>query len=184
MNRTILRIIEELIGREGGYSNHPSDRGGATRWGITEQVARAYGYKGDMQLLPRETAISIYYKRYWTEPRLHDVHNILPQVAIEMFDTGVNMGPVIAVQFLQRSLNLLNRRGKAWPDIAQDGRIGPMTLDALSRYITERGTKAAPVLLKSLDGLQAARYADIAEARPANEDFYFGWIDKRIGDLL
>jgi lysozyme family protein len=42
----IDQLIEEVIGREGGYSNHPADRGGATRWGITEAVARAHGYRG------------------------------------------------------------------------------------------------------------------------------------------
>ena len=26
-------LIDGVIGREGGYSNHPADRGGATRWG-------------------------------------------------------------------------------------------------------------------------------------------------------
>ncbi len=36
-------LIDEVIGREGGYSNHPADRGGPTRWGVTEKVARAHG---------------------------------------------------------------------------------------------------------------------------------------------
>ena len=33
--------IDELIEREGGYVCHPADRGGPTRFGITEAVARA-----------------------------------------------------------------------------------------------------------------------------------------------
>ena len=28
------RLIDELIEREGGFVNHPGDRGGATRFGI------------------------------------------------------------------------------------------------------------------------------------------------------
>jgi Glycosyl hydrolase 108 len=45
----IDQLIDDVIGREGGYSNHPADRGGATRWGVTEAVARAHGYRGDMR---------------------------------------------------------------------------------------------------------------------------------------
>ncbi|MES2753138.1 MAG: glycosyl hydrolase 108 family protein, partial [Pseudomonadota bacterium] len=31
----IATLIDAVIGREGGYSNHPADRGGPTRWGVT-----------------------------------------------------------------------------------------------------------------------------------------------------
>ena len=43
---TIDTLIDGVIGREGGYSNHPADKGGPTRWGVTEAVARANGYRG------------------------------------------------------------------------------------------------------------------------------------------
>jgi lysozyme family protein len=39
----ITDLIDRLIAREGGYVDHPADRGGATRWGITVAVARANG---------------------------------------------------------------------------------------------------------------------------------------------
>ena len=58
------RLIEELIEREGGYVNHPRDKGGPTRFGITEAVARAHGYAGAMALLPREEAVAIYRRLY------------------------------------------------------------------------------------------------------------------------
>lgn len=32
-------LIEEVIAREGGYSDHPADRGGPTNMGITLKVA-------------------------------------------------------------------------------------------------------------------------------------------------
>ena len=183
MTAAVDRIIGELIGREGDYSDHPSDRGGPTRWGITEQVARAYGYTESMRSLPRETAIEIYRTRYWKEPRLNEVSLIYPHVAIEMFDTGVNMGQSVAVRFLQRSLNLLNRRSQGWPDIVVDGAIGSLTLDCLRRFKKQRGSQGEAVLLRCLDGLQLARYAEITENRPANEDFFFGWVANRIGEL-
>lgn len=95
-------LIGEVIDREGGYSNHPSDRGGATRWGITEKVARANGYTGDMRALPRETAMEIYRRLYWRKPGYDRVAKYVPLVAAELFDTGVNMGTQMATSFLQR----------------------------------------------------------------------------------
>ncbi|HEE0576381.1 TPA: hypothetical protein R6358_002680, partial [Klebsiella pneumoniae] len=53
---TADQIIEGIFGKEGGYVDHPSDKGGSTRWGITQTTARAHGYIGDMRNLPRETA--------------------------------------------------------------------------------------------------------------------------------
>ena len=52
--------IDEVIAREGGYGHHPADRGGPTNFGITQAVARANGYAGDMRKLPRTLAETIY----------------------------------------------------------------------------------------------------------------------------
>uniref|UniRef100_UPI00359318C9 glycosyl hydrolase 108 family protein n=1 Tax=Parasphingorhabdus sp. TaxID=2709688 RepID=UPI00359318C9 len=41
-------LIDKVIALEGDYSDHPADRGGPTRWGVTEAVARAQGYAGDI----------------------------------------------------------------------------------------------------------------------------------------
>lgn len=58
----IEKYLDELIKREGGYVNNPADRGGATKYGITEAVARTNGYKGNMKDLPRDVAKAIYRK--------------------------------------------------------------------------------------------------------------------------
>lgn len=50
----IEQYLDELIKREGGYVNNLADRGGATKYGITEAVARANGFKGNMRDLPLE----------------------------------------------------------------------------------------------------------------------------------
>ena len=102
-------LIDDVIGREGGYSSHPADRGGPTRWGITEAVARAHGFAGDMRSFPREEAVAIYRRRYWLRPGFDRVAELAPRIAAELFDTGVNMGPEVAAGFLQRALNALNR---------------------------------------------------------------------------
>ena len=39
---TADQIIEDHSAKEGGYVDHPSDKGGPTRWGITQTTARAW----------------------------------------------------------------------------------------------------------------------------------------------
>jgi lysozyme family protein len=174
-------MIEALVAREGGYSNNPADRGGPTNYGITEQVARAFGYRGDMRLMPRQVAEAIYKARYWLQPHFDQVADRYPKLAEELFDTGVNMGPKVAKEFLQRALNVLNRGAIDYPDIGVDGDIGNLTLHALDGFKAKRGAAGESVLLKAIECLQGCKYIAIAEARPANEAFVYGWLANRIG---
>lgn len=178
----IERLLEALIEREGGYVDHPADRGGATRFGITEAVARAHGYRGPMRLLPRDEAQAIYRRLYWLRPRFDQVASRAPRIAAELFDTGVNMGPAVATNFLQRALTALNRNGRDFADLVPDGRIGPATLAALDGFLDARGKRGGEtVLLHALEALQGERYVRLAERRPANEAFLYGWLANRIG---
>lgn len=174
-------LIDEVIAREGGYVNHAADRGGPTRWGITEAVARAQGYDGPMDALPRSAAADIYRTLYWRRPRYDAVARRAPALAAELFDTGVNMGPAVAASFLQRALNALNRGAADYPDLALDGAIGPQTLAALDVFLTTRGPAGETVLLKAVEALQGERYLRLAETRPANEAFLYGWLANRLG---
>jgi len=175
-------LIDELIEREGGFASHPADRGGPTRYGITEAVARAHGYAGPMNQLPRDEAAAIYRRLYWLRPRFDQVAERAPRVAAELFDTGANMGPAVAATFLQRALTALNRGGKDFPDLVPDGRIGPATIAALDAFLEARGALGGEtVMLRALEALQGERYLRLAEKRPANEAFLYGWLANRIG---
>lgn len=178
---TIDQLIDDVIAREGGYSDHPADRGGPTRWGVTQRVARAHGYAGDMRVFPRSEAAAIYRRLYWLRPRFDHVAERAPALAAELFDTGVNMGPAVAARFLQRSLNGLNRNGRDYPDMGVDGQIGAITLAALDAFLDTRGAAGERVLLKAVEALQGERYIALAESRPANEAFLYGWLANRIG---
>lgn len=176
----IEQMIETTIGHEGGYSNDPADTGGATRWGITERVARRNGYSGDMRALPREKAVAIYREEYAIRPGFAGVAEIMPRVGAELFDTGVNMGPAVPSLWLQRCLNALNNGAKLYGDIGVDGDVGPGTLAALRAYKVARGGEAEDVLLKALNCLQGERYIDLSEKRAANETFTYGWLRTRV----
>jgi lysozyme family protein len=178
---TIDSLIDAVLDREGGYTNHPADRGGETKYGITVAVARANAYAGPMRALPLDTARAIYRKLYWTAPRFDAVARHAPQIAAELFDTGVNMGPAVATAFLQRALNALNRGASDYPDIPVDGHVGDATLAALAAFLARRGASGESVLLKAVEALQGERYVALAESRPANEAFLYGWLANRIG---
>lgn len=125
-------IFDEILGKEGGYVNHPDDKGGPTKWGITEKVARAHGYRGDMRNLTRGQALEILETDYWYGPRFDRVAKASPDVAAELCDTGVNMGPSVAAKMLQRWLNVFNQAGgciRIWIRTGASGR------EPLTRYV-------------------------------------------------
>lgn len=178
------KIINEIIRIEGGYVNHPSDKGGPTKYGITEKVQRKNGYKGDMEELPRDFQYGIYQRDYWDVNKLTEIEKHSQKVQEEVQDTGVNMGVRVAQKFLQEALNALNQQESLYPDIVQDGLIGTKTLSALKDYFNT-GTKYRQenqelVLLRVLNSLQGQRYVQIQKDREKNEDFVFGWFLNRV----
>jgi lysozyme family protein len=181
---SVDQLIDSLIDREGGYVNHPADKGGPTAFGVTEAVARAHGYSGAMRNLPRTEAAAIYRRIYWLRPHFDEIAGRSAPLAAELFDTGVNMGPAVAATFLQRALTALNRNGGDYADLVPDGRIAQRTLAALDAFFAVRGKAGGEtVLLRALEALQGERYLRLAERRPANEAFLYGWLANRIGNL-
>lgn len=168
---TLDQIIDATIKAEGGYVNDPADSGGATKYGITERVARANGYTGLMRDLPLQTARDIYRNEYAEKPGFTAFPS---EVAAELFDTGVNMGTATATKFLQRTVNALAGSG-----IAVDGKMGPATRNAVSTYLASRNN-ASGILVKALNGLQCVRYIEIVEGNATQRRFINGWIANRV----
>lgn len=104
-----------LIGNEGGFVDNKADPGGATRWGVTERVARANGYTGDMRALPLETAKEIAKRVYWDPLHLDEFD---PRIAFQIFDSNYNGGQTV-------------RWAQAAAGAAVDGKMGPATIAAL-----------------------------------------------------
>ncbi|EFA4747680.1 hypothetical protein E2Q88_23650, partial [Escherichia coli] len=140
----------------------------------------AHGYQGDMRDLTRGQALEILEADYWFGPRFDQVATLSPDIAAELCDTGVNMGPTVASRMLQRWLNVFNQQGKLYPDMDTDGRIGPRTINALRAYLQKRGKDGELVLVKALNCTQGDRYLELAEKREANESFVYGWMKERV----
>ncbi len=172
--------VEQVFSFEGGYSNDRDDLGGETNWGITIATARRAGYTKPMKLMTRDEAEAIYKKLYWDVLRLDDV--IDRDICLEMFDSGVNMGQSWPVRFLQRALNALNNEGKRWNDIVVDGRIGPKTVTTLNSALPHKDMKEC--ILKAMNGLQTARYIELAEKREKNEKYVKGWLLHRVSRVI
>lgn len=179
-NAAFLAAFTATVGLEGDFSDEAADKGGSTRFGITEAVARAHGYQGDMRALPFDFAQIIYKAQYWDLLKLDDIAMVSTAIASELFDTGVNCGVGTAGKFLQRSLNAFNRQATDYPDVTVDGIVGPLTVSCLRSFIAKRGVDGQGVFLKALSGLKAERYIGIAEKDPTQEAFVYGWIKNRV----
>jgi lysozyme family protein len=193
------------MGHEGLYDNHPSDRGGETYCGIarnihphwegwtvidevksklkkptsTAQIAKALQKKKkDLS----EMVEGFFKATFWDSLCLDE----LPDEAVttELFEQSVNQGTATAARHLQYALNLLNRAGKDYADIAVDGRVGKRTIAA---YHAFRQTASWPnrshernvrTLVKVFNALQFDRYRDFCEAHPEQETFIYGWINR------
>lgn len=172
--------LAHTLGIEGDFTNIPADSGGATRFGITERVARAFGYMDSMELLPLSLAKRIYRENYWDLLHLDMVVLQSVPVALELFDTCVNTKQGFAARSLQRLLNVFNREQKDYSDIEVDGLIGAGTIQALRAFMNHRGELGEKVLVEALNSLQGAFYTELAEARSKDEAFTFGWFANRV----
>lgn len=162
---TFEKAFQEVIGYEGGYVFDRNDLGGETKYGISK---RSYPHT-NIEALTLEDAKEIYYRDYWNTEKLELSLISDEAIAMELFDTAVNMGIGIAATFLQEALNLMNRNQRDWEDLVVDGYCGFKTLKAYKKARKD-------VLLKVLNGLQFARYKAIVENNSNQEVFFNGWM--------
>ena len=178
---------QKTLAAEGGYSNDQNDRGGRTYAGISEKNFPNWsGWVIINKLEPlRQGAIindqnlsqmvdKFYNEEFWTPLRLSDIRS--QSVADEIYDTAVNMGKGAAAKLLQRALNILNRNQKSFADIAADGIIGGGTIATVNNFCKDDVT--INQLVKTLNGLQFARYVAICEADATQENNFIGWLKR------
>ncbi|MBI2713667.1 MAG: glycoside hydrolase family 108 protein [Rhizobiales bacterium] len=99
--------LARLLVHEGGYTNHPSDPGGPTNFGITIYDYRKYvkpnATAADVRAMKLEDAKNIYRAKYWDAQRCNE----LPAgVDYAVFDYGVNSGIGRSGKVLRRVLKL------------------------------------------------------------------------------
>lgn len=180
MGSRVTTIINDLITREGGYVNDPSDSGGETKYGWTKKSLRAMGWFGAVKDLDKETAFDLYYRRFVVLSGYQNIMSLSEQVAEELIDTAVNMGESWAGRFLQESLNAFNNEQKHYPDITVDGQVGPATVRTFRKFLEIRKTEGEVVMMRALNCLQGARYISLSQNYSKNERFVYGWLLNRV----
>ncbi|MCL2931324.1 MAG: hypothetical protein MGG11_03220 [Trichodesmium sp. MAG_R03] len=92
---------------EGGFSNHPADKGGRTYKGILQTEYNTYRRQRGLPPLDvtqiSDTELMEIYQGYWDHSRSATMH---PALAVVMFDTAINFGINNSVTFLQQALGL------------------------------------------------------------------------------
>ena len=170
MNRTDCLINDVIERFEGGYTNHPVDRGGPTNMGITRAALSDYlgrpASVDEVRTLTRTQAVAIYRSRYWNAAKI----DLLPlPLQPVVFDTAVNMGPATAIRMLQQVLGDLGR------PVPVDGVNGRRTTIAAIDAVA--GLGAARVVDAVCD-LRKQRYLDLVAADPSQTVFEAGWLKR------
>lgn len=166
--KNVDQIIADIIKAEGGYVDHPNDRGGPTKYGITLNTLGAWlGRKvtaKDVQAITRDTAYQIYYRNYYAKPGFNELPEALQP---HMTDIAVNCGPKTSIKMLQNCL--LNLKYDVGP---VDGYIGNKTNAA----IDDAMQRTPKLLLNELVNRRKNYYRQIIKDDPSQKVFEKGWM--------
>jgi lysozyme family protein len=152
------KALSFILKNEGGYCNVKGDAGGPTNYGITQVVARANGFQGDMRDLPLPLASLIYRQSYWKFNGIQD-----QACATKILDMDVNDGLPSGVKLAQRAAVVIGA------EIAEDGAYGPATEAALNAC-------DSALLMKALIQVSVAHYDAVAAEHPQDEQFLKSWL--------
>lgn len=180
--------FKKTMKHEGGYVDDPSDAGGETYkgvsrkyhptwsgWKIIDEAKSQNDFPNNLKSKSSLTRhIKIFYKQHYWDRLLGD--QIPDQdIALELFDTAVNMGVGRAGKFLQQALNFLNRNEKLFPDLVDDGHIGTKTLNALEVCLAKDSSEP---IFKIINILQGQHYLEYMRASAIQEKFCRGWLHR------
>lgn len=159
---TTESLIDAILAREGGFVDHPDDKGGATNFGITQATLAAHRWRGvtveDVRNLTEQEARAIYSQRYVTAPGFDRIASDPLRAAL--VDYAVHSGPVAAIKALQRRLGV---------DV--DGVLGPATQRAAN---LEDGRRLALGVLAG----RLRHLGRIITDSPSQATFAAGWMNR------
>ena len=168
MDNNIRSELSEILKREGWptYTDHPDDRGGPTKGGITLITLRSWRGQtllGEKSLkeLKHSEAISILYKRYVECNGIDKLPN--NPLKYQVIDNAVLSGPYLSVIDLQRTVGS-----------SDDGIIGPQTLESIDKYGDESASRHLAVE-------RSLRLARFVKSHPDQLIFLVGWLRRSLG---
>ncbi len=171
------QIINKIIALEGSYVNDPSDSGGETKFGITQDTASSIGYIGKMRDLSKDQAYNIYDSAFWSANRCDEILILSENIALEIFEMSIHLRFGEAAKILQRTINTFNNCRQLYEDVDVDCIIGSKTLASLKKSIYARGDE---IIVRTMNALQCEYYVRLCERRNKDEKFVYGWIKNRV----
>lgn len=170
---------------EGGLSDHPSDSGGITNYGVSRAFLKTLEHEArpllrelgillpvspeSVRALTRSQAKALFRHEFWDKPGFY---NYPYPVALAGFDCAVNSGNARSIACLQEACNLLGQK------LLVDGILGSRTKKAL-----EDCSRLNPKDL-ALHAINArlAFLNRLVAAKPSQKVFQKGWLN-RVNDL-
>lgn len=156
------RAVVKTLASEGGsrFTDAPDDRGGATKFGISQ---RAYPNL-DIKNLTEQQAREIYKRDYWDRIHGDDIES--PAIAENLFDTAVNMGVRTGSRLAQLALGI----------DPPDGIIGSESLKVINKA-------EEALFLAQFTIAKIARYAHLCNQDKSQSKFLLGWINRALGGV-
>lgn len=176
-------------------SNVATDRGGMTYGGIARDrmpggrwegwplidriLERGHGTFGP-SLAENERLLDLhqaFFRTYfWSDLNAGAVRD--QGIAEKLYDAAVNCSRLRAVSWMQGALNVSNLRGRLWADIVVDGKLGPITANAIAS--ASRRLERRWLVLQVFETQQENHYFELALRDPSQEANLFGWYSHRI----
>ncbi len=178
-----IAFQKTVIGHEGAYSNHPSDHGGETFYGISRKFHPSWSGWAIIDSYPldekqslrlghnlelAELVTEFYFETFWQPLHLSEINS--SKVCCELFDSGVNAGVERVSRWLQMAVNLTG-----FTTLVVDGVIGPKTVSAVNGAMLRYGDD---LLHKIMNGLQFEHYHALVERDPSQKVFLRGWLSR------
>lgn len=155
-------VIDAILKREGGFVDHPDDRGGATKYSITQDTLRLWRKDAvsveDVRQLSKTEARAIYQSLYIEQPHFDRIKH--PELRALIVDSGVNHGPSRASRWLQQAAG-----------VSVDGLVGPVTLKAVNDLDGER-------LYRQVLAERCRFYGRLISGQPSQAVFAAGWMSR------
>jgi len=156
------KILDDIIRREGGFVDHPDDKGGPTKFGITQKTLSIHlghpATRDDVLNLSEMQARMIYDDMYIQKPGFDRIR--CEQLRGLLVDCAVNHGPHRAVCWLQQVAA-----------VHVDGIIGPHTTSVVN------GINAGTLYLRIV-ATRARFYGEIITSKPSQAVFASGWMNR------
>lgn len=167
-------IVDEIIRKEGGYVNHPSDIGGPTKYGVTQNTLSQWRFNKatveDVKHLTIDEARAIYYHLYIKKPKFDKLTH--PTLLPFLVDYAVHSGPSRSIKALQTTLNAF-----LGIHLQTDGKLGPNTLGAVKSI---KGLDQADQVLSRLVDERILFFISIVKSRPNQLVFLEGWVKRTL----